>query len=203
MLHWLQVIRYPFLNGIYMPFKIYHSCGIKMKAGAKIELGGRVTFGTPDKNKAIVSRLPINFFIGKQATVKIGHSVSIGPGVNIIVKDNAVLRIGDSTYFTSDLHMEAVNTIEIGSNCAISWGTTIIDDHHHQLLPPSVPNVNSKKITIGDHVWVGCNVTILEGTQVGNNSVIAAGSLVRGVFPDNVLIAGNPARVVKQAINWE
>lgn len=203
MLHWFQVIRYPFLSGIYLPFKIYHPTGIKIREGANITLSGRLTFGTPDKNKAIVSRQPINFFVGKQATLKIGHSVSIGPGVNIIIKDNAALTIGESTYFTSDLHLEAVNKIEIGSNCAISWGATIIDDHHHQLLPKSPLDSNKKNVKIGDHVWVGCNVTILAGAQVGNNCVIAAGSVVRGVFPDNVLIAGNPAKVIKQAVNWE
>ena len=56
---------------------------------------------------------------------------------NIIVKDRAMLTIGNSTYFTSDSHIEVVNSIQIGDNCAISWGVTIIDDDHHELISGS------------------------------------------------------------------
>lgn len=203
MLHWFQILQYPIYNGILFPFKIYHPCGIKISRQAAIKLEGRVTLGNPDKKKAIVSRLPINLFFGKKTTIEIAQSVSIGPGVNIIVKENAHLRIGAGTYFTSDLHLEVVNRVSIGNNCAISWGVTIIDDNHHQLIPPTPVTLSSKQVSIGNHVWIGCNVTILEGTRIGNNSIVAAGSLVKGSFPDNVLIAGNPAKVIKEAINWK
>lgn len=203
MLHWFQVLRYPLLNGVFFPFKIYNACGIKINRQAKIKLGGRLTFGNSNKTGAIVSRVPINFFIGKNATIEVEHSVSIGPGVNIIVKDNAHLRIGEGTYFTSDLHIEVMNTIIIGNNCAISWGVTIIDDNHHQVLPPAPINHTSKQVIIGNHVWIGCNVTILGGSQIGSDSIVAAGSVVKGNFPDNVLIGGNPAKVLKENINWK
>lgn len=53
-----------------------------------------------------------------------------------------------------------------------------------------------KTIKVGNNVWIGLNVTILKGTVIGNNCVIAAGSVVKGEFPDNVLIQGNPAVIV-------
>ena len=58
-------------------------------------------------------------------------------------------------------------------------------------------------MVIGNKVWIGCNVTILKNTFVGNNCVIAAGSVVKGTFPDNTLIAGNPAKAVKQNVDWK
>jgi acetyltransferase-like isoleucine patch superfamily enzyme len=204
MLYLHKIIQFPKLSGIYLPFKVYHPSGIKIRKSATIQLGGRITLGNPDKEKAIVSRLPINIYFGNQSKVTIGQSVSVGPGVNLIVKDQAQLIIGNNTYFTSDLHLEAVNSIEIGNDCAISWGVTIIDDDHHQLISEQTHSKNQvNHITIGHHVWVGCNVTILKGTQIGNNCVVAAGSVVKGAFPDGVLIAGNPAKVVKQSINWK
>lgn len=197
------MLKYPFLDKLVLPFKIFCDSGIKIRKTAQLTLEGRVTLGQPDKSKAIISRLPVNIYIGEKANVKIGQSVSIGEGVNIIVKDNAELTIGQQTYFTSDAHIEAMNSISIGSNCAISWGITIIDDDHHTILPQTEKNKQKGSVQIGNHVWLGCNVTILKSTVIGNNCIVAAGSVVKGTFPDDCLIAGNPAKVVKQSINWE
>ena len=58
--------------------------------------------------------------------------------------------------------------------------------------------VKKEEIKIGDNVWIGWNCTVLKGVQIGKNSVVAAGSVVlRGKYPNNSLIAGNPAKVVK------
>lgn len=202
-MNFFRMFKYPFLSGIALPFKIYIKAGITIRKNADVKMKGRLTIGNPDAESARVSLQPANLYFGHHSAVTLGKSISIGPGVNIIVKDNAKLKIGDRTYFTSDMHLEAVNSIEIGSDCAISWGVTIIDDDHHQILPKKTGGQNFKNVKIGDHVWIGCNVSILKGTQIGNNCVIAAGSIVKGVFPDNALIGGNPAKVIKESISWE
>ena len=129
-------------------------------------------------------------------------SVSLGPGVNIIVKDRGKLSIGEGTYFTSDLHIEAVNSIRIGRQCAVSWGVTVIDDDHHTIAYEGKKEAESG-VEIGDHVWIGCNATILKGTRIGDNCVIAAGSVLKGAFPGNSLIGGNPAKVLRSGVSWE
>lgn len=185
-----------------IPFKIYNQAAVKIRPGAKVNLKGRVVVGHK-KEEHRISLLPVNLYFGRDSKVNFGHSVCFGQGVNIIVKDKASLSIGDSTYFTSDMHLETENQISIGSNCAISWGTTIIDSNHHHLIIENKKQSPLGKIEIGNHVWIGCNCTILKDTMIGNNCVVAAGSVVKGIFPDNSLIAGNPAKVVKQNINWE
>ena len=57
--------------------------------------------------------------------------------------------------------------------------------------------VTSKGISIGNNVWVGAKVTFLDGCVVGNNCVVAAGAVVNGVFPDNCVIGGVPAKIIK------
>ncbi len=185
-----------------IPFKIYGSAAIKIKKSAKLNLNGRLNIGLK-KNEAVVSVLPVNLFLGNNSNTSLGHSVCLGPGVNIIVKDNASLIIGNGTYFTSDLHLEAEQEIKIGENCAISWGTTIIDSNHHHIILENKKQDFKGKVLIGNHVWIGCNVTILKDSIIGDNSIVAAGSIVRGSFPPNSLIVGNPAVVAKSNINWE
>jgi acetyltransferase-like isoleucine patch superfamily enzyme len=57
--------------------------------------------------------------------------------------------------------------------------------------------VTSKGIKLGNNIWVGAKVTFLDGCQVGNNSVVAAGAVVNGIFPDNVVLGGVPAKILK------
>lgn len=174
-----------------------------VRRNAQLNLSGRLTIGNPDSKAARISLAGVNIYFGYSSIVKLGKSISVGPGVNIIVKDNARLTIGDHTYFTSDMHIEVVNSISIGKDCAISWGVTIIDDNHHTVLTENSINSKDEGVKIGDHVWVGCNVTILKGSEIDDNCIVAAGSVVKGKFPKNVMIAGNPARIVKQNVNWQ
>ena len=55
-----------------------------------------------------------------------------------------------------------------------------------------------REVTVGDNVWIGGSVTIVPGVHIGNNVVIGAGSVATKDIPDNVVAAGNPARVIKQ-----
>ena len=76
----------------------------------------------------------------------------------------------------------------------------MIDFHAHGLAPSERRNSigKVKPIVIGRNVWIGNNVMILKGTEIGDNSVIGAGAVITGgKFPSNVVIAGNPAKVVK------
>ena len=56
---------------------------------------------------------------------------------------------------------------------------------------------NSKPVNIGDDVWIGGNVTILPGVNIGNNVIIAAGAVVTKDIPDNCVVGGVPARKIK------
>jgi acetyltransferase-like isoleucine patch superfamily enzyme len=75
----------------------------------------------------------------------------------------------------------------------------------HSILDMSGNRINpSSNVVIGNHVWVGSRVIILKGAQISDFSIIGAGSIVSGEFPDtNVILAGVPAKIVKDNINWK
>ena len=58
--------------------------------------------------------------------------------------------------------------------------------------------VTSKGIKIGNNVWIGAKATFLDGAIIGNNCVVAAGAVVNGIFPNNVIIGGVPAKILKE-----
>lgn len=98
----------------------------------------------------------------------------------------------------------SMDNITIGRNTDIGSGCKIIDNDFHP-LPYSqrypteqLDKVKKGPIIIGEGCFLGANSIILKGTTLGRNVVVGAGSVVSGTFPDNVIIAGNPARVVKE-----
>ena len=96
-----------------------------------------------------------------------------------------------------------MDRIEIGRDVLIGGNCKIIDNDFHPLHaelrnPQKVEDIKKRPIVIGDGCFIGANSIILKGTTLGKNCVIGAGSVVCGTFPDNVIIAGNPAKIVKQ-----
>jgi acetyltransferase-like isoleucine patch superfamily enzyme len=98
-------------------------------------------------------------------------------------------------------YFQALNGIELGKNFLFAPGVKLISSNHgvddKQVVEKSPP------IIIGDNVWLGANVVILPGVNLGNNVVVGAGSVVTKSFQDdNIIIAGNPAKIIKEtAVN--
>ena len=135
--------------------------------------------------------------------VKIEKNVKIMSGLTIHnLKDD--ISIGEGTFINKNAYFDVGSAIKIGKWCDIGFNTVFTSSKHELNAIPNMrrPYVKGNPITIGDNVWIGCNVTILDGVTVGNGSTIAAGSVVTKDVPSNVVVAGVPAKVIKE-INQE
>lgn len=110
----------------------------------------------------------------------------------------AEVKIGNETRING-CYIHAQKKITIGSRCVIASGVQIIDSNGHILnsADRTKGRDTPKEIVIGDNVWIGLNSIILKGTVIGENSVVGAASVVKGVFPPNSLISGNPAQLIR------
>lgn len=96
----------------------------------------------------------------------------------------------------------SMKRISIGDRVQIGANTKILDNDQHAIDPVERyndvrDNVKRLPIYIGDDCFIGANCIILKGTVLGKNCVVGAGSVVHGTFPDNSVIAGNPAKIIK------
>ena len=113
------------------------------------------------------------------------------------------IRIGKGTVaFSKNIIIDAQRPwmIEIGEYCKITHGVVILQhDYSRSVLRRVYGDIvgESKKTIIGDNVFLGINSIILMGSRIGSNVIVGAGSVVSGVIPDNVVIAGNPARIIR------
>lgn len=128
---------------------------------------------------------------------------SIAKGCRFDVGKDAVVEIGDNGYVSPNTWFIISHGLTIGNGCMISWGCQFLDDDFHKLVYENRKQLESNKIKIGNNVWIGCNSYIYKGVNIPNGSVVAANSVVKSsFFEENILIAGNPAVVVKKGVNW-
>lgn len=112
---------------------------------------------------------------------------------------NALIKIGNHVLTNNNLFFCAANLIVIGDYTLIGQYVTFMDFEAHGTKPNKRQDMGEiGKIIIGKNVWIGNNVTILKNTVIGDNTIVATGAVVKGNFPENVIIGGVPARIIKE-----
>lgn len=115
------------------------------------------------------------------------------------------IKIGDNCHIGVDVHITAIDGIEIGDEL-LTGSNVLITDNAHGLFDWSVmtvppverPLVSKGKVRIGSHVWIGNNVCVLPGVTIGDGAVIGANSIVTHDVPTGAMAVGMPAKVIKQ-----
>ncbi|HEA4111049.1 TPA: chorismate mutase [Enterococcus faecium] len=132
----------------------------------------------------------------KETFVRTGKKIYMEPVINFDYGYN--IFVGENFYANFNCTFLDVSTIEIGDNCMFAPNVQLYTATHP--LHPVKRNSGleyAKPIKIGNNVWLGGGVIVTPGVTLGDNVVVGAGSVVTKSFPDNVVIAGNPARIIK------
>lgn len=123
----------------------------------------------------------------------------------IVFKKEARLTIGENVGISNST-IVCWHEVSIGNNVVIGGGCKIWDTNFHSLDPVMRTSghdtdIRTSPVFIRDNVFIGGNVVVLKGVTIGENSVIAAGSVVTKDIPPNVMAGGNPCKVIK-ALNF-
>lgn len=111
----------------------------------------------------------------------------------------AQIIIEDEVYTNNNVFICAANFIQIGKRTSIGESVTIMDHEAHGIAAGERRQLGEVgEIRIGENVWIGNNVMILKNSSIGDNTIVAAGAIVSGKFPANVIIGGIPAKLIRQ-----
>ncbi|WP_271409499.1 acyltransferase [Pseudomonas sp. Q1-7] len=145
---------------------------------------------------------------GQDNLIEIGPRVRFSSG-KIYLRNTSGqhIRIGeDTTVEGAYLLVDEASSIDIGRDCMLSTDILIRTGDKHSILDAQTgQRLNpSRDVCIGDRVWIGRDVQVLKGTVLHPESVVGACSVVSRAFDEgNCVVAGVPARVVKQGIRWD
>lgn len=122
----------------------------------------------------------------KQAKINIGKFAFIRKNASIRIDFDGILNIGNNVFINDNCNINCVNRITIGKNTKIA-PNVCINDHDHNYKKNTSDHLVRGEVIIGDNVWIGANAVILRDTHIGDNVVVAAGSVVKGIVPPNTI----------------
>lgn len=197
----------PFKKAIILPFRVSNRCSITVAEGSitieselspgMIHIGyGHVGIFNKKRQRSMWSVWGKVIFKG---------NCYLGHGTKINVTGSGTLIFGNNVNITAESSVDCQKEINFGDDCLVSWESLFIDGDYHKIFNSDGKLTNAPQpINIGKHVWFGCRCLILKGVTVADNCVVAAGSLLNGAYTtSNSIIAGSPAKVVKENITWQ
>jgi acetyltransferase-like isoleucine patch superfamily enzyme len=146
-----------------------------------------------------VSVLGVSPHIAGKGNLNFGSLVSFrGFGARswFHVHRNANFSIGSRSFINSGVMIDVSVAVSIGKRCLIGDSVVIQDSNYHEIEEGA--GVKAKPVLIGNNVWIGRNSIILPGVEIGDHSVVGAGSVVTKSVPPRSVVAGNPARIIRE-----
>ncbi|HTX30541.1 MAG TPA: acyltransferase [Solirubrobacteraceae bacterium] len=152
----------------------------------------------------------VKFEIGRNATVKLGRWSWIGHRCKIRAHEGEV-EIGAKSVLGQECTISAFQHVSIGRECIIADRVMMIDFDHGMVeveRPIRLQGIYKRDVEVGHNVWIGYGACVLRGVDVGHNSVIGTNSVVTTDVPENAVVGGVPARVIRmrdapKTFRWE
>lgn len=176
--------------------RVLNSSNIKLEPTATIEMGEERSFFEINRQDYIKTHDCSTLYMGDDARLCIKGSFTMHGTSSIYVLNDALLEIGSNTYLNGG-SIECSHHIRIGNDCAIADGVLIIDNSWH-----TIEDTNNEVI-IGNKVWIATNALIMPGVTIGDGAIVAAGAVVSKDVPSKCMVAGVPAKVIKENVDWK
>ncbi len=196
----------PFSSAVKLPIIIFYRTKI-------CSLKGKIIIDSPVSHAMIkIGRCDVahwqyaHTILEINGTVRFSGKATIGRGASLLIKRGGELILGKKFRITAGTTVICEKSISIGENFLSSWDNLIMDSDHHDIFSITNEPLNSPQpVTIGNHVWLGCRCTLLKGSVIPDDCVVASGSIITKAFSEKSAIIGGNGKnqlVLKSNIIW-
>jgi acetyltransferase-like isoleucine patch superfamily enzyme len=148
--------------------------------------------------------------VGKKARIEVGRWSWLGHGCKLRAHEG-VISVGAKTVLGQECTISAYQNVSIGRECVIADRVMLIDFDHGMVeveRPIRYQGIYKRDVDVGHNCWIGYGVCILRGVRVGDNCVLGTSAVVTKDVPDNAVVGGVPARIIRmrkapQTFRWE
>ena len=170
---------------------------IQLDKDARIIIDGLLRVG---EQQVVGARQQTRIWLEKGAVLNVMGTFNVGADSYIRIWKDSKLIIKNG-FFNEHVQLTVGNIVEIGDGCAIGRDVVIRSYNGHTIVSEDY-NV-AKSIIIGEHVWIGQGATILKGVKIGNGAIVAANAVVTRDVPLHSVVGGNPAKVIRDNVEWK
>lgn len=153
-------------------------------------------------NRSVRKKNPFKSYItlGEKAKIVVNGKFNVFQDVIISVGKGATLELGNDSYLNRSCKVICHSKITIGDGVAIADNVTIRDSDMHKIKGRE--SEMTKPIVIGNRVWIGDGARIMKGVTIGEGAIVAAGAIVTKDVPPWTIVAGVPAKVIREDVEW-
>lgn len=172
-------------------------CAVQIERKSSINVKEKLIVGMKENKK---SKVETRITLENNSKLTVNGNFSIGSGTDIRVFEGGDLEL-NSGYINGYTQIVCAKSIKIGKDTAIAREVIIRDTDAHDIIGKTHEKV--KSVVIGDHVWIGTRAIIMKGVTIGDGAIIAAGAIVTKDVPANSIVAGVPAKVIRENVEWK
>lgn len=206
--HWMKTIYFnykmlPINEAIKLPIVFYNkTLFTSLKGRVVLNIKSKFNSVKIGVNDEIIRRRHENE-LRVDGTFTINGNFNTGVGVTICVLNNGTFEIGEGSYLGSLTKILVIRSVSIGKSFRFGYESQISDSNYHYTIDLVTKRVNrtEQPVVIGDNTWIGNRTTIMPGTKVPSNIIVASNSLLNkdysSTVPENSVMAGLPAKLVR------
>ena len=136
---------------------------------------------------------------GGAQRLKLGANVRLAERSRLVFEGpDGQIELGDDVFLNARSEIRARELVRVGAHCRLAFDVVVMDTNHHDLEG----SLTTAPTILGERVWVGARALVLRGVTIGDGAVVAAGAIVTRDVPAGALVAGNPARVMREGVSW-
>lgn len=213
--NFLVLIRSFFFCLKVLPFKQAIKCPIFVNYGfsMRVTKDSRILFSSPLRFGMIhlgwegtqgINTTNGGLYMQPESTLVLGDKICVCKGTSIRIDKYGKVKIGNDTRINKNCFIRSTQLIEIGEKSSIGWNVTINTTDGHDLWIDGKATVKDAPIKIGNHSWIGSNVTICKNVVIAPCTVVAQNSLVtKSIKSERCLVGGIPSKLLRGNVDWQ